>query len=306
MIETASALVLSLRSWFLALLLLPTPPAGAGGRDVAVLVRGDVPVYARFAERFRRACDCSARRVELGSDPGAAAEAVRALMPGAVVAVGRSGLRAARTHLPDVPVVHAMVVNPWSVAGSAGRVGPGVPVNVDPEESLAVLQQLVPGARTVVVVSDPAVTGPGAQAADRAARRLGLTLDVRRVHDVAAAPKALEGALPTADAVLLLPDRTVLRPEFLDHLLLRCLEHRIPVIGLSALHVRRGALFALAVTPDDVAVDTARVVERLLGGERAPVLDRRRLSLHLNQRTADRLGLVLPEAVLRRAATVVR
>ncbi len=306
MIPALTEVVASLPGWFFTLLLLPAPPAEAAGRDVAVLLREEVPVYRRFADRFVRTCECSARRVALGTDPAAAAAEVRSLRPAAVVAVGRSGLQAASRHLTDLPLIHALVVNPHLVVPEGAPPPPGAPLDVDPAESLALLAELAPQARRVAVVHDPSLTAPAAAAAARAATRLGLTLDVRTATDAAGALRAVGEVLPAADAVLLLPDRTVLRPEILDHLLLQALERRVPVMGLSERHVRRGALFSLSVAPEDVAVEAATLIEGLLAGESRPPPGRRRLRLHLNLRTAGRLGLQVPDTVRHRAAGVVR
>lgn len=293
-----------LRGWLLALMVMPAGPVDAGGRDVAVLVRREVPVYERFAERFSQACDCSARIVDAAGDPDAVADAVRALRPGAVVAVGRSGLRLAVDKLADLPLIHALTLNPQTLLPPALSATPGAALNVSPAESLALLRQLAPRARTVAVVHDPRRT----QVADaqRAARELGLDLQVRAVEDVGGALRAMDQALATADAVLLVPDRTALRPEVLDHVLLRGLERRIPVVGFAGKHVRRGALLALSVTPEQVAVEAARLAEQRLAGVVAPTLGRRRLKLSLNLRTAARLGLAVPDELRRRADELIR
>ena len=295
----------SLPPWFL-MLVLPLPVADAGERDVVVLLREGVPVYERFADRFSRACDCNARRVALGDSEAEAATRARSLRPGARVAVGRSGLDAAMRLLPDLPLVHALVVNPDTAGPAGGPPRPGAPLDVDPGEGLAVLRQLAPGVRRVAVVHDPARTASAVADARRAADRLGLTLDVQAVSDAAAAAAALDAATRSADAVLLLPDRTVLAPELLDHLLLQAFERRVPVVGFAEKHVRRGALLALSVSPEDVGVEVAGLVERVLSGERNPGLQRRRLRLHLNLRTAARLGLPVSQSLQRQAADLIR
>ncbi len=294
----------ALRGWLLALMVMPAGVVDAGGRDVAVLVRREVPVYQRFAERFAEACDCSARLVEAGGDPDAAADAVRALRPGAVVAVGRSGLRLAVDKLADLPLIHALALNPQTLLPPTLSATPGAPLNVSPAESLALLRRLSPRVRTVAVVHDRSQTR--VDDAHRAARELGLELQVHEVEDAAGAFRAADKALKTADAVLLVPDRTALRPEVLDHVLLRGLERRVPVVGFAAKHVRRGALLALSVTPEQVAVEAARLAEQRLSGVLAPTLGRRRLNLSLNLRTAARLGLQVPDDLQRRADDLIR
>lgn len=304
MIDGLTGAFAALRGFMLMLLVMPAGPVDAGGRDVAVLVRREVPVYERFAQQFAQACDCSARVMDVGGAPDQVADAVRALRPGAVVAVGRSGLRLAVDKLADLPLIHALVLNPESLLPPGLSASPGAPLNVSPAESLGLLRKLAPRVRTVAVVHDPSQSR--VDDAERAARELGLELQVRRVEDAVGALRAMDEALGSADAILLIPDRTALRSEVLDHVLLRGLERRVPVVGFAAKHVRRGALLALAVTPEQVAIEAARLAEQRLAGVVAPQLGRRRLALSLNLRTAARLGLQVPDELRRRADDLIR
>ena len=304
MMELMTGASLALRGWFLALMVMPAPLADAGGRDVAVVVRADVPVYGRFAERFQAACDCAARVVALQGDPNRVADEVRAMRPGAVLAVGRSGLRLVAGRLGDLPLVHALTLNPQTLLPPGLGGAPGAPLNVASGPSLALLKRISPRIQRVAVVHDPRRTSV-AEAA-RAARDLGMELEAFAVSDVSGALQAARKAMAGADAVLLLPDRTALVPEVLDHILLQGLERRIPVIGFADKHVRRGALLARSATPDQVALEAARLVERVLAGDRRPTLGPRDLSLALNLRTAARLGLTVPDDVRRGAHLLVR
>ncbi len=235
---------------------------------------------------------------------GTKADAVRAMRPGAVVAVGRSALRMAAERLGDLPLLHALTLHPDTVLPATLAGMPGASLNADPARSLEVLRRLAPSVRRVAVIHDPRRT-PVVDVV-RAARSLGLEPDIRPVSDVSGALKAGAEALVTADAILLVPDRTALREEVLDHLLLQGLERRVPVVGFARKHVRRGALLALSATPEGVAVEVARLTERVLAGDSSPRAGRRRLHLSLNLRTAARLGLVVPEDVRRRADDLVR
>lgn len=87
------------------------------------------------------------------------------------------------------------------------------------------------------------------------------------------------------------------------------MRRRIPVFGLSAVHVQAGALAALSCDYADVGRQAGELAVRVLGGSPAESLAPtmpRRLGLALNLRTAEHIGLEVDRALVAEAAIVVR
>ena len=87
------------------------------------------------------------------------------------------------------------------------------------------------------------------------------------------------------------------------------LRQGVPLVGLSASHVRSGALAALVCDYADVGRQTAALALRVLRGEsaaRIPVDHPRKVGLVLNLRTARHLGITVPPALVQEAEEVVR
>jgi putative ABC transport system substrate-binding protein len=81
------------------------------------------------------------------------------------------------------------------------------------------------------------------------------------------------------------------------------------LLGLSAAHVRAGTLAAIIVDYEDVGRQTGEMAGRVLRGtapDDVPVAAPRRVSVTLNLRTAEHLGLTLDPALVENASEVVR
>jgi putative ABC transport system substrate-binding protein len=110
------------------------------------------------------------------------------------------------------------------------------------------------------------------------------------------------------DALWTVADSGVFTPQTTPTLLLAALRHRMPLIGLSPGHVRSGALAALVVDYEEVGRQTAELVVRVLEApsSEVPVTAPRRVTLALNLKTAELLGLQIPKELLEEARIVVR
>ena len=86
------------------------------------------------------------------------------------------------------------------------------------------------------------------------------------------------------------------------------MRRRVPLIGLSAAHVRAGALASLSCDYDDVGVQTAELALRILAGEKPaaiPITTPRRVTLAINTRTAEHVGVAIAPDLAAEAAVGV-
>jgi len=86
--------------------------------------------------------------------------------------------------------------------------------------------------------------------------------------------------------------------------------HRLPMaITGSSLYMSEGALMTYGPTTDQYALLTARYVDRILRGANPgdlPVEQPSRFELAINLKTAQAIGLTLPDALLQRADRIIR
>jgi putative ABC transport system substrate-binding protein len=230
-----------------------------------------------------------------------AAQSARAAGVALVVAVGPLAVEAVRG--AGRPVIYVLTPD-GAVAGLRGN-ATGVRMGVHPARHLALVKRLLPRARRVAVLDDPARSSWIVSEGREAARPLRLLLAETRVQDQRAVPFAVRGL--RADALWLILDDTVVTRTSYPLILRTTLEARIPTITFSQDLVRAGALAALEADFADTGVKAAELARQVLGGrspsELAPVWPAGRL--HLNERVAQRLSISLPTELQRFAGRVL-
>ncbi|MBJ6725011.1 ABC transporter substrate-binding protein [Geomesophilobacter sediminis] len=126
------------------------------------------------------------------------------------------------------------------------------------------------------------------------------TYSVRNTYDFVTTLQQLG----SADAILLLPDISMLTQTALDEAYLLSFKRKIPLLGVSEKHVKDGALFALVVDPVNVGRLIGEYASRALKGANVgqlPPSPPRKFELFLNLDTARKMGIRVPEDLLRMA-----
>jgi putative ABC transport system substrate-binding protein len=217
----------------------------------------------------------------------------------AVIALGRSGLKAARLLDPAAVLVIGCVLGvPEPQLQRAYAVHNLAP---DPALVFAQLRRLLPGVRRVYAVTDPAQNGWLLKLAHDAALVHRLELVHHEATDLKGASRAYEQTLaglePRRDALWLPQDVTTVDDGALLALLLReAWQRGFALLSSNVLHVRRGALFALY--PDNAALGRtlARSAQEAMQAPRPAALGMvplRDVLVAANHRTAAHLGIAL-------------
>jgi putative ABC transport system substrate-binding protein len=188
-----------------------------------------------------------------------------------------------------------MVLNPHLDAAGSTNVS-GVTMNVPPEKYFDHLTRISPTTKTVGLVYDPAKTGHFVKRAQQAARSRGIeltALEVRRANDV---PKALGSLKGMVDALLMLPDTTVVTPETVEFFLLFSQNNNIPVITFASKYVEMGALLSLDIDAYDQGKQAGEMALQILNGATAsdlPEAEARKVKVNTNRSVARKLGITL-------------
>ncbi|MBY0278971.1 ABC transporter substrate-binding protein [Candidatus Binatia bacterium] len=308
------------RALLAALALLPCLAEAADTQPrVAVLRTSRIGPFADAIGALETALRADRRQPEIltfdleaGGDVASAMESVRRSAPAVVVSVGSLATSLALEAAPplDAPIVFSMVLYPAESGFlSGGRAITGASLDVPPREQLSTLQRLLPEAHSVGVLYSPRETGAVVAAAKPVAERLGLQLVSEAVDEPSKAPVVLDSLMKRVDALWTVADGGVFTPQTTPALLLAALRSRKPMLGLSPGQVRSGALAALVVDYEDVGRQTAEIVGSILGGRRAadvPITHPRHVTLALNLRTAELLGVKIPPDVLSEAHVLVQ
>ena len=146
------------------------------------------------------------------------------------------------------------------------------------------------------------------EALESAARVLGLQverIELRAPYDFAAAFKAAKKAHAGAVIVLFSPALTQLRARFANS----ALENRVPTIHQSNSEAVAGGLMSYGPSDTELWQRTAYYIDRLLKGAKPSELPMEQVSkfrLAVNLKTAQALGITIPESILLRADEVIR
>ena len=208
----------------------------------------------------------------------------------------------------DNPVRHGLIA---SLARPGGNVT-GLSYAVGPEifgKDLGLLRELVPGLRTVAVLSNPDGVNHGITVGniETAARSLGikpLIVEVRRPEEFDAAFATI--AAGQAESVFVVGD-----PMYGVHqarLTDLSLRYRLPAMHTNRLHVEAGGLMSYGPSFPDLWRRAAAYVDKILKGAKPadlPVEQPTKYELVINLKTARSLGLEVPPTLLARADEVI-
>jgi len=272
--------------------------------------------FGRFKDALRRTGfaggieELRLRANGAGEDP--LVRTIRARRPALLVTLGSQATAAVTARVKDVPVVFCMVLNPVAsgfvpdLARPGGNVT-GASMDVPLARQFEAIRAVVPAARRVGVLFNPAETGRIVQEAEQAAREAGLTLVARAVQTPGEVPQALAAVARQADVLWAVADATVFFGGSTEHILRYTLTNGIPFMGLSPAFVQAGALMALAVDYGAVGEQCGEQALQVLAGREPgllPVTIPERITLHLNLRTAESIGLKVPSQATKGAVLV--
>ena len=253
------------------------------------------------------------------TDPGesglreAAADLVR-LQVDVLVTRGLAATRAAQAATSTIPIVFASVPAPVGSGLVASLARPGGNVtglaNLSTElqaKRLELLAQVVPGLRRVAFLWDPLSPASSVQELQAAAQTLGVRLQVLEIRDVADYEAAFAAAgAEQADALMVAGGTNTRNRARLVSLVARA---RLPAMYNSSQAVRDGGLMAYGADALDLDRRAAAYVDKILKGTHPadlPVEQPMRFDLAINLRTAQALGLTVPDRVLLQATEVIQ
>ncbi len=287
----------------------------AQAESVVVLLSANAEEYQKAVKGFVQATDCRILATyDMRGDLGRGREHLQQIetkdKPDLIFAVGIFALQAVAKEQPKTPVVFSMVLNPPSVLKGNASIT-GASMNVPVEQTFAMFKQLNPSTKRIGTVYNEQNTGFLIEEAKAAAKKLDLELIVKSVESEREAIRAIdELAKEKVEVYWGVPDRLTLGPAFLEQLLLYSFRNRVPLMGVSKRHADMGALLSLASdSSEDIGRQAGELAKAMWAGKSAtelPFTSARKLEMIVNLRTARKLGIEIPEDLLKQAGSVIR
>jgi ABC-type uncharacterized transport system substrate-binding protein len=247
--------------------------------------------------------------------PPFAAELVR-LNVAVIVTTGTPPTRAAQHATKTIPIVMTIVGDPIEAGFMTSLARPGGNITgltqMTPQLSgkrLELLKEAVPELARVGVFVDGTMTAQQLHEVQLASQALGITfqsLDVQGPHP------DLDGAFSTAtrqraDALLISPGPVLYlhRKRVVDLVA----QSRLPAMYFTHAFVEDGGLMSYGVSQPDNWRRAAAYVDKILKGAKPadlPVEQPMKFELVINLKTAEALGITIPQALLFQADEVIR
>ncbi|WP_281223160.1 ABC transporter substrate-binding protein [Photobacterium sanguinicancri] len=169
------------------------------------------------------------------------------------------------------------------------------------------MHELVPNMKSIGVVFNPGESNAVAlvELLKAAAKEKGFTVVEGTALKSADVQSAAQIVASKADVIYAPTDNTV--ASAIDGLVNAANQAKKPIIGASTTYVENGVLAALGFDYYQVGMQTADYVDALLKGQKIsslPVKVAKGSDLALNKVAAQKLGITLPESVLKRATSI--
>ncbi|HWT29930.1 MAG TPA: ABC transporter substrate-binding protein [Propylenella sp.] len=249
-------------------------------------------------------------------NPATAAQIARQFVgdePAAIVAISTPSAQAVAAATKDIPVIFSAVTDPvaaqlvTSIDQPGGNVT-GVSDMAPIGDHVALIREITPDVKRLGVLYNPgeANSVSSVEALKTAASAAAIEIvegPANKSADVQAAARSLVGKV---DAIYVPTDNTIV--SALESAVGVANEAKLPLYAGDTDSVARGALAAVGFNYFDVGVQTAALVDQVLKGEspgNIPVVFASGTDLQVNKKTADAIGLTLPQAVLDRASKIV-
>jgi putative ABC transport system substrate-binding protein len=295
---------------FILCLIYPTVWCFAGERVVvSVVFSSDFEAYQQAWSGFKKFL--GEKKVPLWvsdynfkkQEPAEVYSKINKEKPDVVVTLGSQASKLAKEKIKDIPVVFCMVFNPEKMVGLNIT---GVSMEIPAEIKIERIKKILPGAKKIGLIYSSESTVAYMEIS-RVCDQMGLKLITRMIDSEEGLPGALKDISSQIDCFLMIPDSKIYSPISIKHLLIQSLREEFPVIGLSSLYTKAGALFSFDCDYDDLGRQAAGITLRILNGEKpgdiAPSIPKK-TKFSLNLATAERSGIEIPSQIIQEASEV--
>lgn len=285
----------------LAAVLVARSSRGAASGPVLVVRTSDLAPYKAVEAAFTGALEHPSKTVSLADG----ADSVKAALGGSnalVLAIGPEAAKLVADAHPAAPTLYALLPSPEKLGGDAR--GRAVPMFVSPTSQVRAIRALLPGAKSVGIVFDPSQSKALVDGADRAATNAGLKLVRAEVGSRQEVAGAVRGLVGKVDALLLVPDSTIIGADTFKFMVQTSLGEKLPLVGFSQGMTKAGAVLSVEASFEEMGRNAARAAQRALSGQ-TPEPEAPAGSIYLNARSAELLGISIPDALKRQAKQVI-
>jgi putative tryptophan/tyrosine transport system substrate-binding protein len=274
----------------------------AGLRDLGYVEGKNIAIEFRWAERVEQLPEMAAELVRMKVD--------------IILASSSTYVEAARQATKTIPIVFALHADPVGVGHVASLARPGGNITglstllTDlVAKELEIFKEALPQTTRIGILWNPTTPshGPAVQAVEAVGEKLGVQLLLVPARTV----EEFDGAFSTMTREPMGGFLVVASPLSFSQrapLFELALKHRLPGMFGSRENVEAGGLMSYGVDYNDLHRRAALYIDKILKGVKPadlPVEQASKYELIINLKTANTLGLAIPESLLLRADKVI-
>ncbi len=250
-------------------------------------------------------------------NPATAAQIARKFVgdaPTVIVPISTPSAQAVVAATKDIPVVFTAVTDPVGAELVKDAAMPGGNVtgvsDLSPlGDHLDLIKEITPGAKRIGVIFNPGEANSVTliEKLKEFAGPAGYEIveaSATKTADVQQAARSLVGKV---DVIYIPTDNTVV--SALEAAVQVAEQNGIPLYAGDTDSVPRGAIAAIGFNYYDIGLQTSQIVAKVLKGEKPgaiPVMQAQGTNLVVNPAAAKKMGVTIPDAVVKRANTVVQ
>jgi len=234
--------------------------------------------------------------------------------PDIIVAIATPSAQAVVSTTKTIPVVFSAVTDPLAAKLVASLNKPGKNVTglsdmANVKEHLALIKEFIPNLKVVGIPYNPGEANSVSML--KSIKETAATMGIKIVEsaapkssDVMIAAKQLVGKV---DAIYCPIDNTIISAA--ESVVRVGIDAQVPVFAADTSTVSRGAIAAVGYNYFDLGRQTGDIVVRILKGEKPGSIDvkmAKGTDLYVNPKMAERMGIKVPDSVLKRATKIIK
>ena len=175
---------------------------------------------------------------------------------------------------------------------------------------MKLVKEILPKANSLTALSNPKNPGHSASLKDAqlGAQALGLMFNSVSAQNANELDGAIAGAAKTGSSALFILSDALFNSQ-VSRIAQSAIKHRLPAVYDRAAFVDAGGLMSYGVNLPDLSRRAAEYVDQIFKGKKPgdlTLVQPTKFDLGINLKTAQQLGVTIPEPVLSRASKVIR
>lgn len=267
--------------------------AHAGTLNVLALLSFDNPVYKEIIKGFESGATAKGSAANVKQQVMQGGDALNTSGINVVFAIGTRALEAAKTQAGSTPVVFSLVYKQQGDTSAGG----GVTLVFPPELELAKIKNYMPDRTKIgIIYSDE--SKKIYEGINGAAASAGVSVIGKYIPDSGGFSAAFGELASSTNCFLMIPDAKIFTPAVLKSLFADSAVKKYPVVGLSAMYTKAGAVMSLDYDYADIG---AQCGELAADGAFNKVVYPRKAKISVNTKSAAAMGVKLDAGAVAKA-----